>query len=209
MKIHEIMNEAFDKSYPWSPSSKGSNKELYYIDLPNGHEIAVNMVLERGKDKPIVEFTSTDFDPDDIFKMTNTFAKSGITPVRVFTALVEILKQSVLIKRCGGFIMDALKEEPSRVSLYGKLLKRFGYQYRTYDNEINARSISFEVLTEQRFKYSGKTGKMEVDSTDPDQRHGVFINGKLVLTFNSREEAESAVLRDRRLTNGVIQKLSM
>jgi hypothetical protein len=140
--LYQAITESLDSAYPWSHSTKSNNKELYFIDLPNGHEIAVNMIVERGKPKPEVEFTSTDYDPEDIFKITGTFARDGMNPIRVFTALVQVIKQSQLIKKHNGFVMNAYKAESSRVSLYKKLLNKFGLKFTTADN---GRNILFEI----------------------------------------------------------------
>jgi len=246
MKINEIVLEAFDKSYTWEPSSMGPRSEKYFIDLPTGHEIAVTIVLEKGKEKPEVEFMSTDYDPEDIHKMTGTFAKEGINPIRVFTALIEILKKSALVSKHRGFTMSALKSEASRVDLYRKLLTKFGYKFTTYDDEIHNRSLKFDVVAESEkrridqscwdgykvgdpktktitkngkktrvnncvkegtYRYSGKTGRMEYDDSDPDQRHGIYINGELVQTFNTRDEAERAKQGDRRFMGAEVKKL--
>lgn len=62
-------------------------------------------------------------------------------------------------------------------------------------------------LNEGTYKFSGKTGQMEYDNSDPDQRHGIYINNKLIQTFNSKDEADNAVKRDRRFANGVVKKI--
>jgi hypothetical protein len=148
MNIDELISgelyEAFDKGYSWSPSSKSGNKELYFIDLPNGHEIAVNMIKERGETYPTVEFTSTDFNPDDVFAVTGTFANDNINPIRVFSSMVQIIKQSVLIKSNGGFLMHANRNEASRMRLYGRMLAKFNLKATIVDDPTN-RYIIYHV----------------------------------------------------------------
>lgn len=144
--LYTTITESFDRGYPWSSSRKSPSKELYYIDLPDGHEIAVNIVKTKDQDLPEVEFTSTDYNPEDIFAMTGGLAKNGINPIRVFSSMVDIMKGSSVIKTHGGFIMYANKSETSRVSLYMKMLRRFGFRFSTFDDPISNRSLGFRVF---------------------------------------------------------------
>lgn len=62
-------------------------------------------------------------------------------------------------------------------------------------------------LNEGTYKFSGKTGKMEYDNSDPDQRHGIYIDGKLKQAFSTKDEADNVVRRDRRFANGIVKKI--
>jgi hypothetical protein len=144
-QLYTTLTESFDKGYPWSVSRRAPTKELYYIDLPDGHEIAVNIVYTKENDLPEVEFTSTDYNPDDIFAMTGGLVEKGINPIRVFSSVVEILKVSPMIRQYKGFIMYANKSESSRVGLYKRMLSRFGFKFTLFDNPIYSKSLGFRV----------------------------------------------------------------
>lgn len=63
-----------------------------------------------------------------------------------------------------------------------------------------------DEMLEGRYVYDKKTASMRYDNSDPDQRHSLFINGKLVKTYGSREEAENVKARDVRFRNAEIKK---
>lgn len=141
-QLYQSITESFNNGYPWEHSTKTQRSEKYFIDLPDGHELAVMIVKTPKYDKPEVEFTSTDFNPDDVFAMTGNLVDKGINPIRAFSSLIQIMKQSPLIKVSGGFIMFANKSEVSRVALYKRMLSKFGYRYTNFDD---SRSMGFNV----------------------------------------------------------------
>lgn len=62
-------------------------------------------------------------------------------------------------------------------------------------------------VNETNYRFSSKTGQMEKDDSDPDQRHGIFINNKLVQTYNTKDEADNAVKYDKRFASGIVKKI--
>lgn len=104
-QLYHVLTESFNNGYNWSRASSSSRSEVYYIDLPNGEEIAVTVAKDKKEKFPVVEFTPTNPDTSDIFAMNGQFAKEGMNPIRVFYSIVEIMKQSTLIKTAGGFTM--------------------------------------------------------------------------------------------------------
>ena len=62
--------------------------------------------------------------------------------------------------------------------------------------------------TESRYKFDKTTGQMAQDDTDPDQRHGLYLDGKLVKTHNSREECENVKKRDPKFKSAEIKKIA-
>ena len=63
-------------------------------------------------------------------------------------------------------------------------------------------------VDESRFEYNNKTGQMDLNREDPDQRHGLYIDGKLVKTYNTRKQAENIKQRDPRFKNATIKKIA-
>lgn len=142
-QLYHVLTESFNNGYNWSRASSSSSSEVYYIDLPNGEEIAVTVAKDKKEKFPVVEFTPTNPDPSDIFAMNGQFAKEGMNPIRVFSSIVEIMKQSTLIKTAGGFTMYSKKSERSRTSLYIKMLGRFGFKSKNLRDM--GQSIGFDV----------------------------------------------------------------
>lgn len=63
-------------------------------------------------------------------------------------------------------------------------------------------------VSEARYKFSGKTGGMERDDSDADQRHGLYVNGKLVRTYNTKDEAENVKRRDPKFKDATVKKIA-
>ena len=74
---------------------------------------------------------------------------------------------------------------------------------RRYNYDRNQGNIS-----ENKFSYDRKTATMKKDDSDPDQRHGLYINGKLVKAYNTREEAENVKARDAKFRDATIKKIA-
>ena len=66
----------------------------------------------------------------------------------------------------------------------------------------------FASFKESRVAYDKKTGQMGVDNEDPDQRHGLYINGKLVKTVNSADAANNLKKRDPRFKDATVKKIA-
>jgi len=66
----------------------------------------------------------------------------------------------------------------------------------------------FQVVAEGRFEYDKKTGQMAHNTADADQRHGLYINGKLVKTYNSREACDNVKQRDPKFKSATIKKIA-
>jgi hypothetical protein len=64
------------------------------------------------------------------------------------------------------------------------------------------------AVAESRVQYNKKTGQMGVDNSDPDQRHGLYINGKLVKTVNGAEAANNLKKRDPRFKDATVKKIA-
>lgn len=63
-------------------------------------------------------------------------------------------------------------------------------------------------LTESRVEYDKKTGSMGINRDDPDQRHGLYLNGKLVKTYDTREQAENMKKRSAMYRDATIKKIA-
>ena len=63
-------------------------------------------------------------------------------------------------------------------------------------------------VTEGRFELDRKTGQMSHNKNDADQRHGLYLNSKLVKTCNSRGEAENVKKRDAKFKDATIKKIA-
>ena len=63
-------------------------------------------------------------------------------------------------------------------------------------------------VNEARMKFDAKTGMMKMDHEDADQRHGLYINGKLMRATNTKDEAENLKARDPRFKTAEIKKIA-
>lgn len=63
-------------------------------------------------------------------------------------------------------------------------------------------------VAEGSYEYNKKTGQMGLNNSDKDQRHGLYVNGKLVKTYNSRDEAENVKKRDSRFKTATVKKIT-
>ena len=69
-------------------------------------------------------------------------------------------------------------------------------------------NIRKKDVAEGRLELDRKTGQMRHNNDDPDQRHGLYINGKLVKTYGSREQAENVKKRDAKFKDATIKKIA-
>jgi hypothetical protein len=65
-----------------------------------------------------------------------------------------------------------------------------------------------QFIAEGKMSYDKKTGQMKKDTTDSDQRHGLYINGKLVKTCNTKDEAANTKKRDPKFKTATVKKIS-
>ena len=63
-------------------------------------------------------------------------------------------------------------------------------------------------VVEGRYEFDKKTGQMAHNTTDADQRHGLYIDGKLVKTYNSREACDNVKRRDPKFKSATIKKIA-
>jgi len=66
----------------------------------------------------------------------------------------------------------------------------------------------FAEFKETKVAYDKQTGQMGVDNSDPDQRHGLYINGKLVKTVNGADAANNLKKRDPRFKDATVKKIA-
>ena len=66
----------------------------------------------------------------------------------------------------------------------------------------------FAEFKESRVAYDKQTGQMGVDNSDPDQRHGLYINGKLVKTVDGADAANNLKKRDPRFKDATVKKIA-
>jgi len=65
-----------------------------------------------------------------------------------------------------------------------------------------------QFIAEGKVVYDKKTASMKSDTTDSDQRHGLYINGKLVKTCNTKDEASNTKKRDPKFKTATIKKIA-
>ena len=65
-----------------------------------------------------------------------------------------------------------------------------------------------EFLGEGKFEYDKTTGRMGYNTKDSDQRHGLYLNGKLIVTHSTRKQAENVKKRDLKFKDAEIKKIS-
>lgn len=73
---------------------------------------------------------------------------------------------------------------------------------------INPPKKKEQGMGEGRYEYDKKTGQMGHSTADTDQRHGLYIDGKLVKTYNSREQANNVKQRDPKFRSATIKKIA-
>jgi hypothetical protein len=81
--------------------------------------------------------------------------------------------------------------------------------YRTLSDEELADEYAEKIgIKEARFGFNKQTGQMSHHHDDADQRHGLYLNGRLIRTYNSQQEAENVKLRDPRFKAAEIKKIA-
>ena len=63
-------------------------------------------------------------------------------------------------------------------------------------------------VAEGRLEYDKKTGQMKINKVDLDQRHGLYMDNKLVKTYPSNAAAENVKARDKKYADAVIKKIT-
>jgi hypothetical protein len=63
-------------------------------------------------------------------------------------------------------------------------------------------------VKEARFDYDKKLGNMTLNQDDSDQRHGLYVNGKLVKTYSTKDEAENVKMRNPRYSSAIVKKIA-
>ena len=65
-----------------------------------------------------------------------------------------------------------------------------------------------QQIAEGKFSYDKKTATMKRDNSDPDQRHGLYRDGKLVKTYNTKGEADNVKSRDPKFKDATVKKIA-
>jgi hypothetical protein len=63
-------------------------------------------------------------------------------------------------------------------------------------------------INEGKVEYNKKTGQMSHNTKDSDQRHGLYLNGKLVKTVNDADAANNLKARNPKFKNATIKKIA-
>jgi hypothetical protein len=90
--------------------------------------------------------------------------------------------------------------------------QEFAFEMRAEEYGIDPNllytAIKNKTVAEGRFELDRKSGQMRHNKDDADQRHGLYINSKLVKTCNSREEAENVKKRDAKFKDATVKKIA-
>ena len=62
-------------------------------------------------------------------------------------------------------------------------------------------------IIEGKFSYDKKTATMTRDDSDPDQRHGLYKDGKLVKTYSTKNAADNVKARDPKFKDATVKKI--
>jgi hypothetical protein len=80
------------------------------------------------------------------------------------------------------------------------------------DNEVHMimklAEHRLKTLEEGKVEYNKKTGQMSRNNDDPDQRHGLYLNGKLIKTVDGADAAKNLKARDPKFKNATIKKIA-
>jgi hypothetical protein len=76
-------------------------------------------------------------------------------------------------------------------------------------NKISKEVYSkYQKTNEAKFEFDKKTGGMKKDDSDPDQRHGLYLGGKLSKTYNTKQEADNVKKRDPKYKDAEVKKIA-
>ena len=98
-------------------------------------------------------------------------------------------------------------DNPGIAARYGKDTIIISTQKNDILSNINIAGKSEEVY-EGKFAYDKKTATMKQDDSDPDQRHGLYKDGKLVKTYNTKGEADNVKSRDPKFRDATVKKIA-
>ena len=76
------------------------------------------------------------------------------------------------------------------------------------DLTLQRDEIEVNGINESKFEYDKKTGSMKKNDEDPDQRHGLYIDGKLVKTYATKEQADNIKKRESRFKDATVKKIA-
>lgn len=78
---------------------------------------------------------------------------------------------------------------------------------KQFDNDAKKR-VKKDNVEESRLEFDKKLGQMSLNADDVDQRHGLFIKGRLIKTFNTKDEAEKVRNWDPRFRTAEVKKIA-
>jgi len=127
--------------------------------------------------------------PSEIIKTKQKLAM--MTPEELLSRFEEVARRT-------GKSVEQLAREQAWRHGYGKMSPFY------WDKIQKAE----KGMTEGRFELDRKSGQMRHNKDDADQRHGLYINNKLITTYATREQAENVKKRDAKFKDATIKKIA-
>jgi hypothetical protein len=83
------------------------------------------------------------------------------------------------------------------------------YEQRMLDYDLKSGKVKdYASISEGKWDIDRRTLQMHPNNDDPDQRHGLYINGKLIKTYNTRDEAENVKRSNEKYSDAEIKKIA-
>ena len=129
---------------------------------------------------------------------------------RLSNELTQLKKQGVAESGSGQWIVKYWDKQPENTPVEDK----FGSeeQARSFLAKLPAHYVKAlrqkQGVAEGRYEFDKKTGQMGHNTADSDQRHGLYIDGKLVKTYNTREQADNVKRRDPQFKSATVKKIA-
>jgi hypothetical protein len=78
---------------------------------------------------------------------------------------------------------------------------------RTYMQKKYIKFLAQQIV-ESKLSYDRNTATMKHDDSDPDQRHGLYRDGKLIKAYNTKGEADNVKSRDPKFKDATVKKIA-
>lgn len=135
--IIEDLLEAFESPYLYAKSVSSPNAERYIVET----RVGVYMVDIRKGESGVPEVSFSDH--SRLSDINNSFANKGLSPIRLFSTIIDIIRKSSVVRYSGSFFFTATGGEASRIRLYERLLKVNGVRY---ERENLDGKVAFRVI---------------------------------------------------------------
>ena len=141
-------------------------------------------------------------------KQVTKSIKNSDTVQNIIVAVQQLAQTANIDKKELKYAIDDIFEAERQLesSVFG-LIDIFNDRLRILSNHKEELENSDDLL-EGKYSYDKKSGSIKQDNNDPDQRHGLYKDGKLVKTYSTKEQADNVKARDPKFKDATVKKIA-